>query len=63
MNSLERLKLAAASEEFSDREIEQIFLNISVNNKEELDEIVNLLAQYRPEVAQSILKRFLSNLS
>lgn len=61
MTSLERLKLAAASKEFSDREVEEIFLNTSVNNAGELEEATDALVKHRPKVAESILKRFLAN--
>jgi len=57
MTQLERLKLAAVSSEFSDQEVEQIFLNLQINNEDDITGAINILDKHRPKVIKSIVEK------
>ncbi len=42
-----KFKLACKSSEFSDDQIDYLFLNFTLEDKKEIAEIVNILRQYR----------------
>ena len=48
------LKLVIIGKDFSDREVEEIFLSTIVNSEDELKEITECLTKHRPEVAKKI---------
>lgn len=58
--TLEKLKLAAISQEFSDAEVEEAFLDLSFSRPEELEEAFMLLNQHRPRLLDAIALKHLS---
>ena len=58
--TLKKLKLAAISQEFSDAEVEQFFLDLELSGAETIDEAFAILQRYRPEVLKKIALKHLS---
>lgn len=51
--------VALCPEEFSDQEIEKIFLDLEIQDEEELWESVKILEAYRPQIMHALTSRFL----
>ena len=52
---IERFKLAVLSiDEFSDLEIEKLFLNLEVNSEEDIHEAIGILQIHRPQVIEHL---------
>ena len=57
--TIERFKLAVLGlDEFSDLEIEKLFLNLEVNSEEDIREAVGILQVHRPQVIEHLTFRY-----
>jgi hypothetical protein len=45
-----KFKLACKSVEFTDEQIDRLFLNFEIGSKEEIEELLRILIQYRPKI-------------
>lgn len=45
-----KFKLACKSPEFSEEDIEKLFLNYELSSEQELEEILKTLSQHRPKI-------------
>ena len=57
--SIERFKLAVLDlDEFSDLEIEKLFLNLEVNSENDIREAIGILQVHRPQVIEHLTLRY-----
>ena len=52
-----KFKLACKSVEFTDEEIDILFVNFELESEDEIGEILNILLQYRPKVHEKYEKQ------
>ncbi len=51
-----KFKLACKSEEITNDQIENLFLNLVIEDEKEIEEIINILLQYRKEVYNKFIE-------
>ena len=62
LTSMERFKLVAINgTEFSDDEVEIVFMDSEVKNPDELIEMIEFLERHRPKLFKKITSRILPN--
>ena len=60
LTALEKFKLVAlCTDEFSDEEVEDVFLDSKIENVEEIIEMVDILGTHRPNLFKKITSRIL----
>ena len=58
--SIADFKLAVLSLEFSDREIEQLFLKIKIKSERVIEELVEILGVHRPQLLKRLTSKYCS---
>jgi hypothetical protein len=53
---LEKLRFVAVNRKFSNKQVEQVFLNLQVENEEEIKEAFAILQRYRPKLLKKMIK-------
>lgn len=60
MTGVKRLRLAIASEEFTDAEVKRLFLDCEVESMTDIETIIGSLERNRPEVVRQLEEQFRS---
>jgi len=63
LSPMEKFKLGAISDEFSDEEIEREFYELEVSSDRDIQEILGTIAKHRPTLRGKLDQKFLSRVA